>query len=73
MITRREILLQFKRVGVTDASQLKNHLRDFEKYMAVNHGIAVMKTKKILFGEKLRSPQPDPQTKLPGLSGIYEP
>ena len=73
MLTRREVLLQFKRVGVTEASQLKNYLRDFEKYMAVNHGIAVMKTKKKLFGEKLQSPQPDSQTKFHGLSGIYEP
>jgi hypothetical protein len=73
MITRREVLLQFKRVGITDASQLKNNLRDFEKYMAVNHGIAVTKTKKILFKEKLQSPQPDSQTKFHRLSGSYEP
>jgi hypothetical protein len=48
MLTRREVLLQFKRVGVTEASQLKNNLREFEKYMAGQHGVLVMKTKKAL-------------------------
>jgi hypothetical protein len=39
MLTRREVLLQLKRVGVTQASQMKSHIRDFEKYMAENHGL----------------------------------
>jgi hypothetical protein len=73
MITRREVLIQFKRIGVNDASQLKNNLRDFEKYMAVNHGVAVTKTKKILFKEKLQSPQPGSQSNFRDLSGTYEP
>jgi hypothetical protein len=59
MLTRREVLLQFKRVGVTEASQLKNYLRDFEKYMAENHGVLVTRTKKILHGESV----PHRQTK----------
>jgi hypothetical protein len=41
MLTRREVLLQLKRVGVTEASQMKIYLRDFEKYMAENHGLWV--------------------------------
>ncbi len=39
-------MLQLKRVGVTEASQMKNHLRDFEKYMAENHGVVVETRKK---------------------------
>jgi len=30
MLTRREVLLQLKRVGVTEASQMKTYVRDFE-------------------------------------------
>ena len=45
MLTRREVLLQLKRVGVTEASQMKTYVRDFEMYMAKNHGISISKAK----------------------------
>jgi len=45
MLTRREVLLQLKRVGVTEASQMKTYVRDFEMYMAKNHGISIIKAK----------------------------
>jgi hypothetical protein len=41
MLTRREVLLQLKRVGVTEASQMKICLRDFEKYLVENHGVVI--------------------------------
>jgi hypothetical protein len=41
MLTRREVLLQLKRVGVTEASQMKICLRDFEKYLAESHGVVL--------------------------------
>ena len=45
MLTRREVLLQLKRVGVTEVSQLKLYLRDFEKYMAETHGVFLRRQK----------------------------
>jgi len=52
MLTRREVLLQLKRVGVRETSQMKTHLRDFEKYMAENHGILVEGGRKSLMERK---------------------
>ncbi len=37
MLTRREILIQLKTLGVTQAAQLKLHCRDFERYMRKNY------------------------------------
>jgi hypothetical protein len=36
MLTRREILIQLKRIGVSEPSRMKSHLRDFEKYLEEN-------------------------------------
>ena len=44
MLTRREVLDQLKRMGVKEPSQLKDYLRDFEKYMEINYGMKIMKT-----------------------------
>jgi hypothetical protein len=46
MLTRREVLIQLKRMGAEKPSSLKAYLRDFENYMAVNYGLIVVKTKK---------------------------
>ena len=51
MLTRREVLLQLKRVGVTEAAQMKTFLRDFEKYMAKNHGVVVEGARKAIAGK----------------------
>jgi len=51
MLTRREVLLQLKRVGVTETSQMKTYLKDFEKYMVENHGV-VMEGRKKFFSER---------------------
>jgi hypothetical protein len=53
MLTRREVLLQLKRVGVTEASQMKIYLRDFERYMAEYHGIVVEGKRKSAVEERL--------------------
>jgi hypothetical protein len=46
MLTRREVLIQLKRMGAEKPSSLRNYLRDFEKYMVINYGLKVVKTKK---------------------------
>jgi hypothetical protein len=55
MITRREVLIQLKRIGANKQSLLKRYLRDFEEYMLQNYGLRLDKTKK----EKTLDP-PDP-------------
>ena len=59
MLTRREVLLQLKRVGVIEASQMKVCLRDFEKYLAENHSV-VMAEK----GENLKEGKSTPHSTL---------
>jgi len=46
MLTRREVLIQLKRIGANKPSYLKTYLRDFEKYMLQNYGLRLDKTKK---------------------------
>ena len=46
MLTRREVLIQLKRMGERKQSYLKAYLRDFEYYMFTNYGLNVVKTKK---------------------------
>jgi hypothetical protein len=46
MLTRREVLIQLKRLGEKKQSYLKAYLRDFEYYMFANYGLNVVKTKK---------------------------
>jgi len=37
MLTRLEVLIELKRVGIKELSLLKRECRDFEKYGAVNY------------------------------------
>jgi len=46
MLTRKEVLLQLKRIGANKQSYLKTYLRDFEKYMLQNYGLKLDKKKK---------------------------
>jgi hypothetical protein len=46
MLTRKEVLIQLKRIGANKPSSLKTYLRDFEKYMLQNYGLRILKTKK---------------------------
>ena len=46
MLTRREVLIQLKTMGVKEVSLLKVYLRDIEKYMGTNYGIEIMKAKR---------------------------
>lgn len=39
-------MIQLKRMGAEKPSSLRNYLRDFEKYMVINYGLKVVKTKK---------------------------
>jgi len=50
MLTKREVLRELQRVGITKTSQLRECLKDFEKYMLNNHGVCVSRTKKGLAG-----------------------
>jgi hypothetical protein len=46
MLTRREVLQELQRLGITKASQLKTYAKDFERYMTVNHGVPISRGKK---------------------------
>lgn len=46
MLTRREVLMELKRLGVETPSSLKISLRKFERYMGTQHGLEIVKTKK---------------------------
>ena len=46
MVSRREVLMQLKRMGTKRQSTLKAYLRDFEKYMVMRYGLIVVKTRK---------------------------
>ena len=46
MLTRREVLMELKRLGVETPSSLKISLREFERYMGTQHGLEIVKTKK---------------------------
>ena len=46
MLTRREVLMQLRRVGVRKLSQLKSDSREFEQYMAVNYAHEIVTNKR---------------------------
>jgi hypothetical protein len=46
MLTRREVLIQLKTLGVREVSLLKLYLRDIEKYMETNYGMRILKRRK---------------------------
>jgi len=48
MLTRRDILMELRRMGVRKPSLLKNYLRDFEKYIGSHYSFEISKTKKSL-------------------------
>jgi hypothetical protein len=41
MLTRREVIAQLKRMGITDPSLRKIYLQDFEEYMERNYGLKI--------------------------------
>ena len=43
MLTRREILMQLKRMGVKELSLLKQQCRDFESYATAHYGFEIVK------------------------------
>ncbi len=45
MLSRRDILIQLRTMGVKEQSLLKEYLRDFERYMKENYGLEVIKKK----------------------------
>ena len=51
-LTRREVLMQLRRVGVRMLSQLKRDCREFEQYMEVNYDYEILKNKAKSSGEK---------------------
>ena len=53
MLSRREILIQLRDMGVKQQSLLKEYLRDFERYMKENYGLEVVKKRR---GEKEEDP-----------------
>ena len=47
MLSRREVLVQLRRLGVKDISLLKAYLRDFERYMKKNYGLEITKKRTV--------------------------
>jgi hypothetical protein len=47
MLTRREVIAQLKRIGITEPSLRKIYLQDFEKYMEINYGLKIGQTEKM--------------------------
>jgi hypothetical protein len=43
MLTRREVLMQVRRVGARSVSQLKRDCREYEQFMAVNYDHEIVK------------------------------
>ena len=43
LLTRRDVLIQLRRVGVRDLSQLKRDCREYEQFMAVNYDYEIVK------------------------------
>ncbi len=54
MLSRRDVLIQLRRLGVKDQSLLKEYLRDFEKYMKNNYGLEIEKKGRDKDGKKSR-------------------
>ena len=48
-LTRRDILMQLRRVGVTKISELKGNCREFEQYMEVNYDYEIVKRERSLY------------------------
>ena len=48
MLTRRDVLMELRRMGVRKPSLLKSYLRDFEKYIGNHYSFVITKTKKSL-------------------------
>ena len=47
MLTRREVLVQLRRVGIRELSQLKRACREFERYMSVNYDNEIFKEERL--------------------------
>jgi len=47
MLTRREVLMQLRRVGIRELSQLKRDCREFERYMSVNYDNEIVKEERL--------------------------
>lgn len=43
MLTRHEVLMQLKKIGIRSLSQLKRDCREFEQYMRDNYGYEIAK------------------------------
>jgi hypothetical protein len=46
MLTEREVLAELERIGISEPSLVNNHLKEFEEYMEINHGIKIIKEEK---------------------------
>jgi hypothetical protein len=46
MMTRREVLAELNRMGVTRLSLLKSYLRDFENYIGSYYDLQILRTRK---------------------------
>jgi hypothetical protein len=47
MLTRREVLVQLRRVGIRELSQLKRACREFERYMSVNYDNEILEEERL--------------------------
>jgi hypothetical protein len=52
MLSRREVLMVLKTLGVREQSMLKADLRDYESYMKASYGLEISKKRTFKPGEK---------------------
>jgi hypothetical protein len=45
MLTKREVLNELRRIGVKEASLLKEYFEDFEHYFRISHGLKIAATR----------------------------
>ncbi len=62
MLTRHEVLNILKAMGAQGPSQLKAYLRTYERYMEVNYGLRVLKS---------RNATAAPPEAIPSSAGIW--
>ena len=58
MLTRRDILAELNRMGVTKPCLLKSYLRDFERYVGTYYDFKISKSKKKLNHQPNRNTDP---------------
>ena len=47
MLTEKEVLAEFRRIGIKEPALLRDHLMDFAEYVEKNYAVKILKSKEI--------------------------